>query len=423
MRNQLLLSIFAGLGLTAGQAQAQSAGIISFQGEGISAHANGVPSSFLDGSIENFQPYIAGGVSAALPGTVTFDAGPEDLSAGFGFNATLGADMLQTPMGVLGAQIHILHTTQQFPAYPGEFMGATSFMFRGTLTQPVTDTIDLYGALGLGGIFLNEDYSTGGTGFGLGYQAGLGFNVKVAPNISIGLEGTYQNTFSPIDASNGYPVQMGTTALTTSIRFDLPTMGGLQEIPNLDASGNIYGFASDHKFVGADGRPISIDIYGGIALPTAVDFTSPEPTNTGGAGGIAVDIPYGFFDLGVDGMVTQKTFSSSPDSAIRTTSLMGTAQASMPLTGGIDLSGGLGFGVMFLQELYSGGGDGFGLGYKAEVGLEHEVAPMAAKLGIKAFYQNSFGPIRASNGYDVQSPDFGIMGSVKFALPGGWPGR
>jgi len=159
-------------------------------------------------------------LGASLPGTVTFTS-PDDLNGGLHGGVDAGIRLTQ-PWGFFGAQVGVSMDKREFTSFPNDFISTNSLMFSGVVGEQITNMVDIYGGFGLGGIQLVEQYPTGGSGIGLGYQAIAGAEYKFSKTFSLIGEVRYQNTFEPIKASNGFDVQAGSASADIGLRISFP---------------------------------------------------------------------------------------------------------------------------------------------------------------------------------------------------------
>lgn len=142
-----------------------------------------------------FYAQVLGGI--ALPGVQdwTEDGGDFaeswDLDAGYAISAALGVNLVEG----LSAEFDVLHSHRAFTDFD-DTSSLTSLMGNLKYTVDVSDTVALYGAVGLGYVW--EDFSGDDFG-GFGYQLIAGAELEVADNISLVGEYRFQNTFAPME--------------------------------------------------------------------------------------------------------------------------------------------------------------------------------------------------------------------------------
>ena len=166
----------------------------------------------------SFYAGVLGGPD--LAGTVTFTS-PDNLSIGGAFGVFGG---MNTGFPGVSVEANLLHTSRAFTKYPADAISTTSFMLDGKYTVPLTGPISLYGGVGLGGFGVSEDYSSGGTGVGIGYNLMVGANMQFTPTITGTLQVRHEGSFGPIHASNGFDVSVDNTALLVGAQFALPPL-------------------------------------------------------------------------------------------------------------------------------------------------------------------------------------------------------
>lgn len=161
---------------------------------------------------------------AALPGTYDYNEGDNlfDLGAGgavagvIGFGT--GLEGLSVEADFFLAQRGYVSGIDDYDLTTGTAMAALKY------TVSLNDGVDLYGAVGLGGVYLRDQEA--GTdnvdveGWGAGYLVKAGVTVAVAEQISLVGEVRYANSFAPIDSTNNGNVgQAGTAAVLVGLQI------------------------------------------------------------------------------------------------------------------------------------------------------------------------------------------------------------
>lgn len=175
------------------------------------------PAAVVDPVATGFYAQLVGG--AALPGVIDYSSSGEyDMDAGWGLGGTLGV----TVMDGLSVELDVLHLSRTMSDYDYYDVATTSVMGNLKYTIDLNDTFSIYGAAGLGYIFVTEtDDDSGDTyhGGGLGYQLIAGVGAKVAENISVIGEYRFQNTFSGSEQDYGQSVDTPTSAILAGIKL------------------------------------------------------------------------------------------------------------------------------------------------------------------------------------------------------------
>lgn len=178
-----------------------------------------------DMSMLNSQIYVQlmGGV--ALPHDVTFYLGTavdavDPTVLGYSFAGALGVVIHDG----LSVEADVLHTFRNEEAAGDDTYATTSLMVNAKYTAHLTDMFSVYGAVGVGHIWLtNFDGPPVSQTFelsGFGYQLIAGAAAQVTDNMAVVGEYRYQDTFSPYDI--GGPGDPNMTVPTSSI------MGGVK---------------------------------------------------------------------------------------------------------------------------------------------------------------------------------------------------
>lgn len=142
------------------------------------------------------------GAGGALAGVVGFGTGLEGLS--------VEADFFIARRDYEGGINSYVLTT-------GSAMAALKY------TVNLSDGFDLYGGVGLGGVYLHDELASGTVyvnGWGAGFLVKAGVTAAVTEQISLVGEARYANSFSPIEDSD-LPTegQAGTAAVLVGLQF------------------------------------------------------------------------------------------------------------------------------------------------------------------------------------------------------------
>ncbi|MBK8084750.1 MAG: outer membrane beta-barrel protein [Devosia sp.] len=153
---------------------------------------------------------------AALPGVSSYDGTDYDMHWGGAIGAAVG---VQTPVEGLALKLDLMASGADYVGYEYYDIGVenVSLMAVGEYAVPVTDGLELYGSLGLGGVLVYY-YDTDYSGVGAGYQAALGGRAALSENVSLFGEVKYLSTFSDVD-TNGYDIRYPTTNVLSGLRF------------------------------------------------------------------------------------------------------------------------------------------------------------------------------------------------------------
>lgn len=144
---------------------------------------------------------LFGGV--AVEGDLAWDGWYYDVDAGGIIGGAIGIGL-----GVpgLSAELEVTGSSALYSGYDNSLDGVT---LTGNLvySAPLTDTLSLYGGVGLGAVLVNydneyDDYDANGAG--AAGQAFAGVEARVVEGISLFTEARYQAAFSPVSVTNGY---------------------------------------------------------------------------------------------------------------------------------------------------------------------------------------------------------------------------
>jgi opacity protein-like surface antigen len=175
------------------------------------------PAVVADPVVTGFYAQLVGG--AALPGVIDYSSSGEyDMDAGWGIGGTLGV----TVMDGLSVELDVLHLSRTMSLYDYYDVATTSVMGNLKYTVDLNDTFSIYGAAGLGYIFVTEtDDSNDATyhGGGFGYQLIAGVGAKVAENITVIGEYRFQNTFNGSEQDYGQTVDTPTSAVLVGAKL------------------------------------------------------------------------------------------------------------------------------------------------------------------------------------------------------------
>jgi opacity protein-like surface antigen len=175
------------------------------------------PAVVADPAVNDVYLQVLGGV--ALPGVITYStSGDYDMNAGWGLGATLGVGLFEG----LSAEIDLLHLSRRMTDFDFYEVATTSLMANLKYTVDLNDTFSVYGAVGLGHIWVTEtdhDFDDLFHGSGFGYQLIAGVGAKVADNVSLIGEYRFQNTFDGADMEYGQSVETKTSALLVGAKI------------------------------------------------------------------------------------------------------------------------------------------------------------------------------------------------------------
>jgi opacity protein-like surface antigen len=164
---------------------------------------------------------------AALAGTLELsfegeDAGEDELPAG---GAVAGVVGFGTGIDGLSIEADAFYTQRDFTSGPDAFTLTTAALMADLkYTVSLSDAFGLYGAVGVGGMFLHTEDDGGGTvyadGWGAGYLLKAGVTAQVADNIGLVGEVRYTDAFAPIASNTDYnDVQSGTAAVLAGLQI------------------------------------------------------------------------------------------------------------------------------------------------------------------------------------------------------------
>lgn len=159
---------------------------------------------------------------ASLQGTLVYDngSGSDDVPAGGAIAGVIG---FGTGLEGLSVEADAFYTQREYS--DGDYTLSTGTLMADLkYTINLNDTFGIYGAVGLGGVYLNDEDTGGGTtyvdGWGAGYLLKAGVTAKVADQISLMGEVRYTNTFEPVSGEPGHDdEQIETTAVLVGVHF------------------------------------------------------------------------------------------------------------------------------------------------------------------------------------------------------------
>lgn len=153
---------------------------------------------------------------AALEGSLNYDGdGSDDLPAA---GAVAGVIGFGTGIEGLSVEADAFYTQRDYSSGPNDYTLKTGTLMADLkYTVNLNDSFAVYGAVGLGGVYLHDEGSTGtvyADSWGAGYLLKAGVTAKVADQISLVGEVRYANSFNYIDDE-----QVGTTAVLAGVHF------------------------------------------------------------------------------------------------------------------------------------------------------------------------------------------------------------
>jgi len=157
---------------------------------------------------------------ATIPNGYDYDDETFDIDSGWAIAGVLGAGL-----GVEGLSAELdLYLSQSgyYDGFNDYTLTTGSVMADLKYTVSLNDTVGLYGAVGLGGVYLKDVIDSGSDpdieGWGAGYLLKAGVTVAVADNISLVGEARYANSFSPIE-TDGDEGQHGSGAVLVGLQI------------------------------------------------------------------------------------------------------------------------------------------------------------------------------------------------------------
>lgn len=159
---------------------------------------------------------------AALPGTLNYEGGDtDDVPAGGAIAGVIG---FGTGLEGLSVEADAFYTQRDYS--DGDYTLKTGTLMADLkYTVSLNDSFGLYGAIGLGGVYLHDEDTDGShtyvDAWGAGYLLKAGVTAKVADQISLVGEVRYANTFAPVGATqSGYEdEQIGTAAVLVGVHI------------------------------------------------------------------------------------------------------------------------------------------------------------------------------------------------------------
>ncbi len=170
------------------------------------------------GFVNSVYFQILGGVT--LGGEYEYSLGSSyDLDAGYALAGTLGVVVVDG----LSVELDVLHTYRTNSATDNVHIATTSVMGNVKYTVELNDMFNLYGAVGLGLIAVDEIEDAPpevDDGSALGYQVIVGASADVAENIAVLAEFRYQNAFDGVELSNsGVYIDVPTAAVLVGAKL------------------------------------------------------------------------------------------------------------------------------------------------------------------------------------------------------------
>ncbi|WP_417307959.1 outer membrane beta-barrel protein [Devosia sp.] len=168
------------------------------------AHETGVYAEFLGG--------------AALPATMIYDTDDEyDYAAGWAVAGVLG---FATGIDGLSLEGDLFYASRDSSPDENDEYNVTTASAMAALkyTVDLNDTFSVYGAVGLGGVYLRDEEIGGAVeaeGWGAGYLLKAGVTAQVADAVSLVGEIRHVESFERIDDE-----QIGTTSVLAGVKFD-----------------------------------------------------------------------------------------------------------------------------------------------------------------------------------------------------------
>lgn len=208
MRSILLASAF----MLAGAVGAQAADLI------VDEAPVAADTSFVNSTIY-FQ--LLGGVVQDLPVNYFedgLDDGDADTEFGYSFAATAGVVVVDG----LSIEADLLYSTRDYAYNSDDHYSTLSLMANAKYTVQLNDTFSIYGAVGLGYVWGNEDWSSGTADYGsFGYQVIAGAGAKLTDNITAVAEYRFQDTFdkSNYDGSGDYGLSIPVSTVLAGLKF------------------------------------------------------------------------------------------------------------------------------------------------------------------------------------------------------------
>jgi opacity protein-like surface antigen len=149
---------------------------------------------------------------ATLPGT--FDDGFYDIPSSWAIAGVVGVGT-----GIDGLSVEADGFYSQADYFDGDYTLITGALMAALkYTATLSDTFSVYGAIGLGGVYLRHEDSDGSTvyseGWGAGYLLKAGVTAAVADNVALVGEVRYTDSFAPIDDA-----EKGTAAVLAGLHI------------------------------------------------------------------------------------------------------------------------------------------------------------------------------------------------------------
>ena len=157
-------------------------------------------------------------------------------------------------------------------------------------------------------------------------------------------------------------------------------------------------------------------------IPGTVTVGTPDDLNGGFGIGGSFGVPVGQTDFGVVHatiklMDETSTFTSNPDASMNAFSVMLDPTLTQEIAPKLAVYEEGGVGLIFLDENYPGGGNGWGAGFNMGGGVLYELSHNVS-FGVGADYQNIFGTIDMSKGPDAQLGSFRVTTNLRYTFTG-----
>ena len=164
---------------------------------------------------------LLGGVVQDLPVNYFEDGsddGDADTDFGYSFAATAGVVVVDG----LSLEADVLYSARDYAYDDQDTYSTLSLMANAKYTLHLNDTFSVYGAVGLGYVWGNEDWSSGSADYGsFGYQVIAGAGVKLTDNITAVAEYRFQDTFDKNNDLNDdyYGLSIPVSTVLAGLKF------------------------------------------------------------------------------------------------------------------------------------------------------------------------------------------------------------
>lgn len=164
---------------------------------------------------------LLGGVAQDLDVTYYWNGsvdGESETDFGYSFAATAGVVVVDG----LSLEADLLYSSRNYAHDSDDTYSTLGLMANAKYTVALNDTFSIYGAVGLGYVWGNEDWSGGSADYGsFGYQVIAGVGAKLTDNITAVAEYRFQDTFdnSNYEGSGDQGLSIPVSTVLAGLKF------------------------------------------------------------------------------------------------------------------------------------------------------------------------------------------------------------